>query len=63
MARICVASTNPVKRRAAEAAFALMFPAEAHECHAIAAKSGVADQPMSRGETLNGARNRAQNAR
>ena len=30
MARICVASQNPVKLRAAEAAFKLMFAVETH---------------------------------
>ena len=63
MTRICVASQNPVKLRAAEAAFKRMFAAETHTASGISVPSGVADQPMTREETLTGARNRAMNAR
>lgn len=60
---IVVASTNPVKIAAALAGFRAMFPAETFEAHGVSVPSGVSDQPMSDGETLTGAANRADQAR
>ena len=60
---ICVASINPVKQRASLAAFQRVFPDQAFSLRGVAVESGVADQPMSARETLQGALNRAANAR
>jgi inosine/xanthosine triphosphatase len=54
MKKIIVASTNPVKIKAALEGFKRMFPDE---------KSGVKDQPTSDQEIYQGALNRANNAR
>lgn len=61
--KIVVASGNPVKLRAAEAAFRQTFPEEALELESVDVTSGVSDQPMSDAETRRGSRNRAINAR
>ncbi len=63
MLRIVVASQNPVKLRAAKSAFERMFPRRRFEVGGVSVSSGVADQPLSAGETLRGARQRASNAR
>ena len=63
MPRITVASQNPVKLKAAGAAFQQMFPARSYVVDGVAVPSGVPDQPRSVGETMEGARNRAENAR
>ncbi len=63
MQKIAVASLNPVKLRAAQAAFERLFPDQRFSVSGAALPSGVADQPMSLAETLTGARNRAHNAR
>jgi len=63
MPRITVASQNPVKLKAAQAAFQQMFPAQSFSVDGVAVSSGVPDQPRSVGETMEGARNRAENAR
>ena len=63
MPSICVASENPVKLNAAGVAFRRMFSGRDFRIAGLAAQSGVADQPMSREETLRGATNRAINAR
>src|SRR5690242_2111743 len=60
---ILVASTNPVKIRAAERGFARMFPGVAHTARGLSVPSGVPDQPFSDATTLLGARNRAEGAR
>lgn len=60
---ILVASTNPVKIRAAERAFARMFPGVTHTARGLSVPSGVPDQPFSDATTLLGARNRAEGAR
>lgn len=62
MPRITVASLNPVKLRAAQRAFQQIFPAQQFEVEGVAVPSGVADQPLSLAETMQGARNRAENA-
>ena len=63
MPSITVASQNPVKIRAARAAFALMFAGAAFDVAGLSVPSGVADQPRSSAETLAGAQTRAENAR
>ncbi len=63
MKRIVVASTNPVKIQSALLGFQRMFPAETFTARGISVPSGVSDQPMSDEETLQGAINRAHNAR
>ncbi len=63
MRRITVASENPVKIRAALAAFQRIFPGQCFEAHGIAVASGVSDQPRSQQETMRGAGNRAERAR
>jgi inosine/xanthosine triphosphatase len=59
MKTIVIASTNPVKARAALNGFRRMFPAESFEILPRPAPSGVSDQPMTSAETLQGALNRA----
>lgn len=51
-------STNPVKIDAARQTFVGLFADTDIQCHGIAAPSGVADQPMTEAETLQGAINR-----
>ncbi len=63
MPQITVASLNPVKLRAAQAAFQRIFPQQRFSVSGVAVPSGVPDQPMSLAETRQGARNRAENAR
>ena len=63
MPRITVASKNPVKLQAARIAFARMFARDDFDVDGVSVPSGVADQPMSRAETMAGARTRAENAR
>jgi inosine/xanthosine triphosphatase len=63
MPTILVASTNPVKIQAALKGFQRMFPAELFSASGVAVPSGVSEQPMSSAETLQGAFNRAQNAK
>ena len=63
MPRITVASRNPVKLRAACAAFQRIFPAQRFSVNGVSVASGVPDQPRSVAETMRGARNRAEHAR
>ncbi len=63
MPQIVVASTNPVKQNATLRAFRRMFPQQVWDLLGVAVASGVADQPLSDAETLQGARQRAQRAR
>ena len=63
MPKITVASQNPVKLRATQAAFAQIFPQQVFSASGAAVPSGVPDQPMGLAETMQGARNRAENAR
>ncbi|WP_068083118.1 inosine/xanthosine triphosphatase [Polycladidibacter stylochi] len=57
--KICVASQNPVKIAAAREAFEKVFPESVCDVVALAAPSGVPDQPLGDNETLLGAQNRA----
>ncbi|MEZ4668205.1 MAG: inosine/xanthosine triphosphatase [Anaerolineae bacterium] len=63
MQRIIIASTNPVKIQAAQTGFQQMFPYDSFLASGLSVPSGVADQPMTDEETLQGALNRAANAR
>lgn len=66
MPHIMVGSQNPVKMQAALLAFQRVFrdlPQDAWTLTSVTVPSGVADQPMGDGETLRGARNRAEAAR
>ena len=62
MKKVVVASKNPVKIKAVQIGFAKMFPSLSFEFEGITVSSGVADQPMTNEETLQGAINRAVNA-
>ncbi len=62
MPSIIVASENPIKIQSALTAFQRMFPVETFEARGVAVASGIADQPLSSAETLQGARNRARSA-
>ena len=59
---LVVASTNPVKIEAARRGFEALFPGVLRQCEGIGIPSGVADQPFSEAETLQGAQNRAAGA-
>jgi inosine/xanthosine triphosphatase len=61
--QIVVASKNPVKIAAALEGFQRMFPDNIYTTHGVNVSSGVPDQPFTDAETLQGALNRAQNAR
>lgn len=63
MSLAIVASTNPVKLEGARLGLERMFPQEAWTVSGRDLPSGVADQPMSDAETLQGALNRARQAR
>jgi inosine/xanthosine triphosphatase len=62
MKTILVASHNPVKIQAALAGFQRMFPDEQFLAEGVSVSSGVSHQPLTRAETLQGARNRAAGA-
>lgn len=61
--QIVVASRNPVKVAAVEAAFLRQFRQQPVETLAVSVPSGVGDQPRGDAETREGARNRVRNAR
>jgi inosine/xanthosine triphosphatase len=61
--RLVVASGNPVKSRSVERGYARVFPDHSIELMTVSVESGVADQPMSAAEALEGATNRAVAAR
>ena len=60
---IAVGSRNPVKVAATRAAFAAVWPGQEWTVAGHEVASGVSEQPMSNGETIHGARNRALRAR
>ena len=60
--RVIVASQNPVKIKAVQDAYATFLPELPVETVGVQVASGVADQPMSDDETLQGAWQRASNA-
>jgi inosine/xanthosine triphosphatase len=63
MKSVIVASKNPVKLQAAQEGFARIFPEEEFSFGAVEVPSGVASQPFTARETLQGALNRALAAR
>jgi len=63
MKKVIIASKNPVKVNATKRAFESVFPAENFEFIGLQVPSFVSDQPMSDEETLEGAINRAENAK
>jgi inosine/xanthosine triphosphatase len=63
MPQVVVASHNPVKLRACQLGFALLFPQATWELRPVEVPSGVAAQPQTDAETLRGAHNRAARAR
>jgi inosine/xanthosine triphosphatase len=63
MKTITVASTNPVKLKAAEEGFRAMFPDASFGVNPYKPKVSISNQPMSDMETLQGATERAMNAR
>jgi len=63
MKKVIIASKNPVKVNATKKAFENVFPAEHFEFIGLQVPSFVSDQPMSDEETLEGAINRAENAK
>ena len=58
MLQVAVASANPAKIKAVQDAFLLAFPDHVFAFAGYPVASGVADQPMSNAETLQGAENR-----
>ncbi len=63
MSHIIVGSKNPVKIEATHSGFAQVFPHTSFRVSAEEVASGVANQPFGDAETLEGARNRARNAK
>lgn len=63
MKHVIIASLNPVKIAAARLGFEALFPAEHFIFEGVSVPSFVSDQPQSDAETLQGAHNRASNAR
>jgi inosine/xanthosine triphosphatase len=63
MAKIVIASLNPVKVAAVQDGFRRMFPGVAFAIETVSVKSGVSDQPLSDRIARQGAENRAQGAR
>jgi len=61
--QVVVASRNPVKVEATRHGFERVFPGDRFVMRQVSVPSGVSDQPKSDGETLEGAHQRAQNAR
>ncbi|MFN2158943.1 MAG: inosine/xanthosine triphosphatase [Anaerolineales bacterium] len=60
---VVIASNNPVKINAVGNAFSRMFPDQEFRLESTSGISGVSDQPLTDDETLQGAINRAVNAR
>jgi inosine/xanthosine triphosphatase len=61
--KVIIASKNPVKIEATQVGFQRMFKNESFVFEGVSIPSEVGEQPMSHKETLEGARNRAKNAR
>ncbi len=62
MAKVIIASKNPIKIQAVKNGFEKMFPNQEFEFVGVSVPSNVADQPFSNDETFLGAKNRADNA-
>jgi inosine/xanthosine triphosphatase len=63
MQNVIIASKNPVKINCTKEGFEKIFPDESFEFEGVSVPSDVSDQPMTDEETLQGAINRAENAR
>ncbi|MEO1051588.1 MAG: inosine/xanthosine triphosphatase [Bacteroidota bacterium] len=63
MKKVIVASKNPVKITCTKTGFSKALENQAFEFEGVSVPSDVSDQPMSDEETLQGAINRAKNAR
>jgi len=63
ISKIIVASKNPIKINSAKLGYQKVFPNSTFECEGVSVPSNVSDQPMSNQETLQGATNRATNAK
>ena len=61
--KVVVASKNPVKINCTSQAFSKAFPNTILDVQGVSVPSNVSDQPMTDAETLEGAKNRAKNAR
>ncbi len=62
MPHVIIASTNPVKERAARGAFERLFPGQTFTIAGVSVPSGVSVQPFTSAETRQGALNRARAA-
>lgn len=60
--KVAIGTKNPVKIQAVEEAFTKVWPDKKFEYIGVDVTSGVPDQPMSDGESIMGATNRAQAA-
>ncbi|MCA9387101.1 inosine/xanthosine triphosphatase [Candidatus Dojkabacteria bacterium] len=63
MKKVIIASKNPVKIETTKLGFGQMFKDQKFEFEGISVPSNVSDQPMSNKETVEGATNRALNAK
>ncbi|MFT5918085.1 MAG: inosine/xanthosine triphosphatase [Flammeovirgaceae bacterium] len=61
--KVIIASKNPVKVKATQLGFEILFPNTQWDFQGVSVPSGVADQPMTQEETLLGAIQRTENAR
>ena len=61
--KVVVASQNPVKLQCSESGFKKTFQDQLISIQSVSVSSDVPDQPMTDEETLQGARNRANNAK
>lgn len=61
--KVVVASMNPVKLKSTKDAFEKVFAEDIFDFISVDVPSGVSEQPLGTEETLEGARNRAHNAR
>lgn len=60
---VIIGSKNPVKKEATELGFQKMFPEATFTFEGVDAPSGIADQPMTSDDTLQGAKNRAEHCK
>ena len=60
--KVIITSGNQSKIKAVEDAFYKVFPGDKFLFESVSVQSDVSDQPLSKSETLQGAKNRVQNA-
>lgn len=60
--KVIITSTNQSKIKAVENAFHKVFPDQEFILESVSVQSDVSDQPLTKTETLQGAKNRVQNA-